>query len=178
MRNVITKTIDDKSYQFKQFNTTTSLQVLSKLTKLLGEPILLSMKALGIKMPEKPKMGKLVNGLPEPVAVKPEEEVTGEKLLKKKLDPAMVTAALTGLLDRIEEPGILELVKTFTTVDVTCDGNPINFDDHFGSGGLEHLFKVVKAAAEAQYGNFLNAVIGPKATSKVNGADPQSTQVT
>ena len=164
MREAVQKVVDGKLYEFEQFKTTEALKVLARLTKIFGEPLTL---ALGAFFKDKPEsfIGKLdENGLPIKV-----EEVQAEK--KSFLDQDLgdksdiLAKAVRTLIDRLDEDEVVELVKKLASEKVKCDGAPIIFDDHY-VGSPMHLFKVVAAGLEVQYGNFLNAITDQIATPK------------
>jgi hypothetical protein len=148
MRELVTKSIDGKLYEFQQFNTTKSLKTLSKLTKFLGEPLMLGLAALGVN-PAKSVPGAA--------------PITAKGFLDRELNGEALAKAVAALVDRLDETDVVELVKTLTSESVLCDHKPIVFDEHF-RGDIGHLFKVIGAALEAQYGNFLGAVTGRPAT--------------
>jgi hypothetical protein len=156
-RELVQKTVDGRSYEFEQFNTTTALKTLAKLTKIIGEPLMIALGALGL---EKLAPAKLVNGVPEPVKKR--------NLMDTDLNPlntAVLGKAVAALIDRLDETEVVDLVKRLVSgPGVLCDHKPFQFDDHF-IGEPGHLFKVVRAALEAQYGNFLGAVTGGDTSS-------------
>lgn len=133
MRELVQKTVDDRVYQFQQFNTTTAIKTMAKLTKLIGEPLTLAMGSFAEK--KDPAAG----------------------LMDRDLDFEVLSKAVGALIERLDEDEVVSLVKRLTTESVLCDNKPIQFDEHF-AGNISHLFKVVMAAIEAQYGNFLSAV--------------------
>jgi hypothetical protein len=152
MRETVEKAIDGELYLFQQFNTTTSLKVLAKLTRLLGEPLILALGALGIKPP--PPAPKLdANGLPPPAAT----VVETPKLIDREFDGSAMAKAVTALVERLDEDEVALLVKKLASEGVTCGGQPIVFDEHY-AGNFGRLFKVLGVALEVQYGNFLGAV--------------------
>lgn len=132
-RELIQKTIDGKLYEFSQFNTTVSLRVLARLTKIVGEPIAIALG--GAK-----KVDKKSDDLAD-------KDVTGEVFGK----------AVKALVDRLDENEVVNLVKLLTSEQVLCDNSKIVFDDHF-CGDIGHLFKVIVGALEAQYGNFFGGI--------------------
>lgn len=140
-RQLTSKEIDGKTYEFSQFNTTHALRHFSTLTQIIGEPLAIALGA--IFQGKKPKDLKDV--------------------LSREIPPDTIPKVVTSLLGNLEGSGTdsaLNLVKTLTSGDfVLCDHAKVNFDTHYaGPTGLAHLSKVVIAALEAQYGNFLGAV--------------------
>lgn len=138
-REIEQREIDGAVYEFQQFRTTVSLTVLSKLSKLLGEPI---MVALGAVL----KGGKGKAGL--------------KNLLEMDLDPDALAKAVRVLIDGMDDVKVVALVQQLATEGILCDHKPLkasDFDFHF-AGRLSHLVNVVKAQLEVQYGNFFGAI--------------------
>lgn len=156
MREVVQKTVDGRLYEFEQFSTTVALKTLSKLTKLLGEPIVLALGAIKKTDAAKAKKGDKVK--------------TALDTDLSDLDTAVLGQAVRSLIDRMEENEVVELVKQLTSVGLLCDHKPVLFDEHY-RGETSHLFKVLSASLSAQYGNFLGAVTArfPAAAAMANG---------
>lgn len=147
-RELIAKQVDDHVYEFQQFQTTTALSVLAKLTKLVGEPLAI---ALGSVLQAPKQSAELVNGVPSPVG-EPKSS-----FLDRDISSDAIGKAVKALTERLDETEVIGLVRKLTTEGVLCDHKPVIFEEHF-RGRMLHLFKVVKAALEAQYGNFSDAV--------------------
>ena len=147
-RELVQKYVDDQLYEFEQFTTTNSLKTLARLTKIVGEPLAIALG--GFFKEEKP--GLTPAGIPKPVAAP-------KGLLDRDIDGDAIKAAVAALVDRLDENEVVELVKKLTSEKVLCDHQAIVFDLHFAGRPL-HLFKVLKAAIEAQYGNFFDAAKG------------------
>lgn len=144
-RELIAKEVDGHLYQFEQFSTTDALKVMAKLTKIFGESITI---ALGSFFKKKPEPGKLgLDGLPEPV----------KPLLEQDVDENALEKAVKVLLDHLDETEVVALVKKLSSEKVLCDGSSITFDLHY-QGETLHLFKVIAASLEAQFGNFIGAI--------------------
>lgn len=144
-RQLIEKNIDGKFYEFQQFTTTVALKTLSQLTQILGEPLTLMFGAFV----KKTEPGKSLSGLLQ-------RDVSDA-------DPDVMAKAVRALIAQLAGAGTddaLKIIKSLVSGDgVLCDHNKVVFDEHFrGHEGLAHLPKVVAAALEAQYGNFLSAV--------------------
>lgn len=134
-RELISKTIDGKLYEFQQMGPKQSLKMLARLTNLIGEPVLLTI-AGGWKGSQKDKKGD-----------------------ESKIDNDLIGKAIKELVGRMADSGeVISLIEQLTTQGVLCDHKQISFDVHFDEHGLGHLFNVVKAALEAQYGNFIVAL--------------------
>jgi hypothetical protein len=140
MRDLVTKEIDGSIYQFQQFNTTTALKIMAKLTKLIGEPLIIAFGALKADKTAAPGAGK-------------------RNLLDRDIDTAVLAQAARALVDRLDEDEVIAVVKRLTGENIICDNKNINFDVHYAAR-FGHLFKVLQAALEVQYGNFFSAVAG------------------
>ena len=130
-REQTSKMIDGRFYEFSQMGTKKSLKVLATLTRLLGEPLAI---ALGSATEKK-----------------------ASKLLDSNMSPELLGKAVHALIDRMDDDQILALIEELASRNVMCDHKPIIFDLHY-SGDIVHLFKVVMAAIEAQFGNFSGAL--------------------
>ena len=82
-RDVTEKTIDGEDYIITQFGATKSMKVLTRLTKIVGEPI-----------------GKVAGGI-EP----------GKSVLDQNLDGQMIGAAIKALADNLDEDVVITTVK-------------------------------------------------------------------
>lgn len=124
--------IDGRVYSFSKWGSETQVDVLIDLSKIVGKPFGLLAEAA--------------------------QHSKGKNLLDQDLDVlASVFDALTTSMDKkICTP----LIKKLASEGVLCDGVKINsFNEHYKED-LMHLFHVVKAALEVQYGNFFNAAKG------------------
>lgn len=129
-RDVTERTVDGEEYTFTQFGATKSMKVLTRLSKIVGEPI-----------------GKVAGGI-EP----------GKSMLDQDLDGQLIGAAIKALTDNLDEDVVVNTVKELCSC-VLYKGGTLDktFDIHF-QGRLGHLFKVVGAVLEVQYGDFLGAL--------------------
>lgn len=84
---------------------------------------------------------------------KKDAEADGEA--PKKNNAESIGLIMEALLDRVSVNKALckSLIKKFSSENVLCDGKKISFDAHYADR-LPHLFKVVQAAVEVQFGNF------------------------
>jgi hypothetical protein len=138
------KLIDGEKYEFMQFGAKKSIKLLTRLLKVVGEPLSLAVGA--------------ANG--------------GGSLFEKQLNPDMLGKAVACLVEHLEEDEVLDLIEEFTGKDnVLYKGMKINFDSHY-EGKLPHLFKVLTAALEVQYGNFFGEFIGAKGPGIRNRSTP------
>lgn len=144
-RELITKDVDGALYEFEQMNTTTALKTLTTLTKLIGEPVMMT-------------LGSVMKDL------KPGAKFKLLDVDFNTLNADALAKAVKILIENMDDSRVVDLVKRLTSEKVLCDHKPIVFDTHF-SGKLGHLFKVLGAALEAQYGSFLDALTVGKAVS-------------
>lgn len=124
------KEVDSHTYSFSKYGAKESLKVLTRLTRIIGEPLAIGMAAASGKK-------------------------SGKSLLDTEIDPDIIGKAVRALVDRLDEDEVMGLIEKLTSVGVLCDGKKINFDVHY-NGKLPHLFKVLWAAIEVQYGNFFD----------------------
>lgn len=125
------QTIDGSVYSFSKFGAKESMRVLTRLFKIVGEPMSLAFTATQ-------------GGDPK------------QSLMDRKMDPEIISKAVRTLAEKLDEDQVLDLIETLTATKALCDGKKIVFDLHY-EGKLPHLFKVLVAALEVQYGNFFDA---------------------
>lgn len=144
---LIKKDVDGFEYEFSQFGAKRSLRTLIRLSKVLGKPLSLLLGSM--------------NG--------------SGKLLDKSLDMDMIGLALNALTENMDSAEVISLIEELTSGDAClCDGKKIIFDSHY-EGRLDHLFKVLYAALEVQYGNFFGAMValqGPKKHHPMTQVNP------
>jgi hypothetical protein len=121
--------IDGKKYEFEKWGAESSLATLIKIAKIAGKP-------LGIFL------GSAVSG----------------NGLKTEISPDLMASACEALVQNMDEQNCINLIKKLSSEKVLCDGRKINFDTHY-EDQLSHLFRVVKASLEIQYGNFLQELL-------------------
>lgn len=131
MQEPTKKTIDGHTYEFQTMGAKQSVKMLIRLSKILGEPI--SIAASFLAGPG--------------------------KLSEREISPDAIPSAVKALLARVDQDDALDIIETLTSKNVLCDHKPIVFDKHF-EGRLGHLFQVLKAALEVQYGNFIEGILG------------------
>lgn len=135
MRNEEERTIDDEEYTFYQLGALKSHSLLLKIAKIIG-----------------PVFGEMVNST----------EGDGKKegldaLLDANID---LSTIIDGLFERADESTVNKIMLTLLS-QVTHNGDDgvgalkkdAIIDNHF-MGRLPHMYKVVLAAAEVQYGDF------------------------
>lgn len=130
---LIQRKVDKQVYEFQQFGTVHSLRILTRLTKMIGEPLTIAFSAMGIG----------------------NKENQGKGLLDRDMNGKLLGEAVKALMNRLDEDEVLDLIQELSAKDnVLCDGAKIIFNSHY-EGKLKHLFKVVAAGLEVQYGDFL-----------------------
>jgi hypothetical protein len=90
---------------------------------------------------------------------------------KQKLELDVLGAAIGSLIENAHNPMTMALIKKLSSEKVLCDGKKINFDHHY-QDRLDHLFRVVSAAVEVQYGNFFAAFRGAAAMRRTPATSP------
>ncbi len=128
-REALEKSIDGRKYQFTQYGAKEALKMLVRLSKIIGKPMALSYAALGEKG---------ADGSPQ---------IKGDILAQ----------AIDALMQNAHEDEVLDLCMKLASKDCLCEGRQIDFNMHY-EGQLPHMFKVIKAALEVQYGNFFGAL--------------------
>jgi hypothetical protein len=141
------RVVDGHTYEIQQFATTRSLRCLRKLVAIFGESMAWGGNAIE--------------------ALKADEDAKASELMVK---------AVKALIDRMDEDVVLGVIIELTGEAITCDHQRVVFDSHY-AGRLDHLFKVLYAALEVQYGNFLNVATSAVGLKKVApGLGPQQVQ--
>ena len=130
MRELIEKTVDGEVYSFSQFGAKKSLRMLIKISKIVGKPL-----SLAFASAEGPG-----------------------KLSDKTVNPNTLAQAVEALMERMDEDEVISILESLTSGDAClCNGKKVDFNGHY-EGNLSHMFKVLKAALEVQYGNFFDAL--------------------
>lgn len=129
-RELIKKIIDGSEYEFQQFGAKQSLKLLTRVLKIIGEPMALSVEAF-----------------------------EGEgKLLDRKISGKGLALAAKALTERLDQDEVVDLLTQFCSHPAClCDGKQVEFNTHY-EGRLGHLFKVFQAALEVQYQDFFGAL--------------------
>ena len=127
MRDLVTKEIEGKAYTFSQYTTTESLKILTRLLKIIGEPLAKVMKSVS----------------------------ASENPLSAELNIDIIAEAIAVLSARVGEDEVVALVRKLSTEGVVCENKQISFDLHY-QGELGLLFRVVSANLQVQYGNFFS----------------------
>ena len=122
--------IDGEKYEFEKWGAEASLTTLLKIAKIAGKP-------LGLFLGSAVSKGGL----------------------DTEIRPDMLANACEALVQGMDETICLGLIKKLSSEKVLCDGKKINFDMHY-QDKLGHLFDVVKASLEVQYGDFFGGFLG------------------
>jgi hypothetical protein len=129
MREPVEKTIDGEKYTFCQLPAKKSLKLLTRLVKIVG-----------------PSLGAAVGSVAE-------GDIDIQTVLDRHLDLGAVVAALC---DRLEENEVEAIVDTLLSQVIHAGQGEVSqkFEVLF-AGRLPHLFKVLAAALQLEYGDFL-----------------------
>jgi hypothetical protein len=128
--------IDGRTYEFTKWGAEDAVRILSRLAKIVAEPA-------GVVV------GTLVAGSKGDI----------KKLLDMNFSPSMVSDAVRALMMNLDEDVCMNIVKKVAAETVLCDGAKItSFNLHY-MDKLDHLYDVVRAGMEVQYGNFSTALL-------------------
>lgn len=141
----LTKTVDGLEYQFSKYGAKQGLKTLLRLSKMIGKPLAIAVGS-----------------------------AKGEGSLKdKQIDMSVIGEAIQALTEQIDQDEVLSLVEQLTATDALCDGKKIIFNSHY-EGRYGHMFKVMAAALEVQYGNFFEEISGLVGSPKNNQVSIQA----
>lgn len=79
--------------------------------------------------------------------------MAGSKISDPKAQTELFGKAVSELTSRLDEEEVIALIKKLIDCCLRGEGKKINFELDF-QGRLGHLFKLLKAVLEVQYGNF------------------------
>jgi hypothetical protein len=129
--------VDGQKYEFSKWGAEDALDVLLDIAKIVGKPLGAAFGAFAGK------------------------DDDGKSKLDQEFNPDMLGTVFEALTDRMDKGVVKGLIKKLAAGNnVFCDGKPVtNFNLHY-QDKLPHLFKVVQAALEVQYGNFFVALSG------------------
>lgn len=130
--------VDGLTYSFEKWGADASLDVLLELVKIIGRPLGAAVASLAGKQKD---LGSEVRSM-----------------IDKDFDPDLIGTVFEALTERMDKGIVKSLIKKFSSESVLCDGKKIVFNSHY-QDRLPHLFKVVQAALEVQYGNFSDALL-------------------
>lgn len=129
---LIKRSIDGIEYGFQQLGAKQSLKVLLRLKRVVQGSVSMLLSSF-------------------------EPSETSISLFDRNINTDFIGKAIEALADKIDDDEVIDLIETLTAKDnVLWDGKKIIFNTHY-EGRLEHLFKVLGAALEVQYGNFFDA---------------------
>ncbi len=148
-RQSVNKVIDGKEYTFYEFNATTAWTTWVSVSKMFGKPI-----GSAIDSIVKGSKGS-INDLLDTSTSEMTKIVSIEKVVSQ-------------LMDNIDEDKTLKIVMKLME-STMFKGSRVNeiFDVHF-QGEMLHLLKVISAALEVQFGDFLKGLF-----AKQGGKDTQ-----
>ena len=133
MKNEDERIIDDETYTFYQMGAIKSHSLLLKIVKIVG-----------------PAFGEMVDST--------DKDGTGKDGIEGLLDADIdMTAVMEGLFERADESTVLKIITTLLNQVIHSGTGELKteaiIDTHF-KGKLPHMYKVVFASAEVQYGDF------------------------
>jgi hypothetical protein len=145
------KEIDGHLYEFEQFGAKKATKLLVRIGRIAGGPLAI--------------VGTQIVGQKD------------RKGLAEKLNSAeVISRVIEALTQKLDENEVLDIIETFTGGDkVLCDGKKISFDHHY-QNRLDHMFRVLWAALEVQYGNFFGALTAlmPSVPAQASSQPPQA----
>ena len=151
--NMKTVQIDDISYEFLRYPTSTALEVLFLVTKLLG-----------------PGLSSVLSGLNT-------EELKSEGLSSEAIGDLDLGSALEKVLSQgIDSEEVVSVLKKIISTYVYADNRKIEFESYF-SGRLLHMSKVVLESLKHNYSDFLGEIIAGVDTGQTKINTTQETQV-
>lgn len=130
--------IDGEKYEFAKWGAEAATDTLLDLSGIISKPLGAGVGAL---------FGK--------------KEKEDEGVEVKKSQAESIGLIMEALLDRVSANKQIckTLIKKFATENVLCNGQKIVYDTHY-KDRLPHLFKVVQAGVEVQFGNFFGEFLG------------------
>ena len=128
--------VDGLKYEFEKWGAEESLATLLKLSRLVGKPLGQAMAGLSFN----------------------------EDKTKVEINFDIAGEAIGALMQNMDEDLSMSLIKKLCSEKCLCNGAKINFNVHY-QDKLDHMFKVVAAALEVQYGNFFVALLGSAGAS-------------
>lgn len=122
--------VDGRAYEFEKWGAEESLDVLLDISAIVGGPL-----------------GAAVGKAFSP----------GGQGIETDFSADMVGQIVDQLMKNLRKDVVKPLVRKLTADKVICDGRKVAFNTHY-QDDLFHMFKVLKAALEVQYGGFFAAV--------------------
>lgn len=156
-RELVKKKIDGYEYEFQQFGPTQGLRYLNRILTIVGEPLSIAMAAL-------------FGGDKNHKDVKTATNEAKKSILDKKLDPELIQKCISCLMSNLgDENSNIALVSDLTTMSIIRDGIQLKgFDASYQDVGLDHIFKVLAAQFEVQWGNFFAGFLTKGDTGTLN----------
>lgn len=145
MRTATVTVIGEHKYTIGHWTVDKQVEILTKLTKLMGET-LLRMFILGGDQ---------------------KKESTG--VMDNPAVMEAVAASFGGLVTRLNEQEVKQLLRDIVTDQVMCDGKQFDYNTHF-MGRIGHLFKVSLAVVRHQYSDFLDVIPGLTGAGQTNSS--------
>jgi len=144
-----TKTIDGEQYTFYQINPRQSMKCLTRIIKLIGGPMGLGMDT---------------NGLDNSKDI---EDILGSNV--------NIGVIVSGICDRLDDDNVEYIIDTLLSQTIHKGKGEVSksFDELF-AGKLPHLFKVVFAAMEVEYGDFFGGKLDFLKIFKKASINPES----
>lgn len=99
--------------------------------------------------------------------------MSGAKLKDKQAQTELFGKAVGELTQRLDEEEVVALAKKLVECCLKGEGAKINFEMEF-KGKLGHLFKLLKAVLEVQYGNFFQEMSELADTLQVEDTAPSN----
>jgi hypothetical protein len=129
--------IDELQYSFQKWSADSATDALLDLSGIVSKPLGAGVGAL---------FGKK------------KDEAEGDA---KPNQAESIGLIMEALLDRVSVNKAIckALIKKFASENVLCDGKKVSFDSHYADR-MPHLFKVVQAGVEVQFGNFFGEFLG------------------
>lgn len=149
MLELAKKEIDGHVYEFEQFGAKKATKLLVRIARIAGQPMAIAGA----------EIAKSKDGVAE-----------------RLNSVSLITSIVGSLTEKLDENEVLDLIESFVANEkVLCDGKKIVFDTHYQQR-LDHMFRVLWAALEVQYGNFFGALSAflPSARPPVSNRGPQA----
>ena len=123
--------VDGLKYEFSKWGAEEALDVLFDISKITGKPLASAVAGMFSKDSED----------------------------KSKVSPEIIGEIIGALMDRLDKKTCMALIKKLSSEKAWCEGAKISFDTHY-QDKFDHLYRVIRAALEVQYGNFFAAFQG------------------
>jgi hypothetical protein len=128
--------IDSDTYEFERWGAEDGLDTLMDIGAIVGGPVAATLSAM---------FGGEGKG--------------SDTVVTPDLAKAVVTELVSNMGQN--KPKVMEIFKKLAGRNVSCNGKPVAFSDHY-SNKYALLFRVVYAGFEVQYGSFFGEFLGKK----------------